>query len=211
MVRRCLEGDRRFGMLGGAMPVGDAELGCEVEIQDSRQLHDGRYHVQVVTAAACLHIAPTKNAEHSSGRHAQVKALRRFWILRKWDLDGYRVARVDFFSDSMPSSSLRRRIGGAVKGGALLNEPPDPRMLARCTSSFTSDASSTLAAATSPPLNTATDTDIKPSSGDSPARIRQQTRQLQLMVKEWLVIYPHYLRLEPAVSDPACHRCERRH
>lgn len=49
MIRRCLDGDRRFGMLGAVQPVpaGTKEFGCEVEIQDSRQLHDGRYHIQV--------------------------------------------------------------------------------------------------------------------------------------------------------------------
>ena len=49
MIRRCLDGDRRFGMLGSVQPVpaGTKEFGCEVEIQDSRQLHDGRYHIQV--------------------------------------------------------------------------------------------------------------------------------------------------------------------
>jgi len=50
MIRRCLDGDRRFGMIGATAvvpPAGMKEFGCEVEIQDSRQLHDGRYHIQV--------------------------------------------------------------------------------------------------------------------------------------------------------------------
>ena len=52
MVRRCLDGDRRFGMLGSADPHTPDEgeghgVGSEVEIKDSRQLHDGRYHIQV--------------------------------------------------------------------------------------------------------------------------------------------------------------------
>ena len=50
MVRRCLEGDRRFGMMGKRSQSRDRELGCEVQIVESRQLHDGRYHIQV-----CMH------------------------------------------------------------------------------------------------------------------------------------------------------------
>jgi Lon protease-like protein len=61
MIRRCLDGDRRFGMLGAVQPVpaGMKEIGCEVEIQDSRQLHDGRYHIQVRVSALAskLHLA----------------------------------------------------------------------------------------------------------------------------------------------------------
>merc|ERR1711871_1137936 len=48
MIRRCLDGDRRFGMLGTeAEQQRGITIGCEMEIQDSRQLHDGRYHIQV--------------------------------------------------------------------------------------------------------------------------------------------------------------------
>ncbi len=52
MVRRCLDGDRRFGMLGPAdldtFKEGEGYgVGSEVEIKDCRQLHDGRYHIQV--------------------------------------------------------------------------------------------------------------------------------------------------------------------
>ena len=50
-------------------------LGSEVEITDSRQLHDGRYHLKV-------------------------RVVRRFRVIQKWDLDGYRVARVDFIVDN---------------------------------------------------------------------------------------------------------------
>lgn len=96
MIRRCLDGDRRFGMLGGVqpMPAGMKEFGCEVEIQDCRQLHDGRYHIQV-------------------------RVVRRFWIVQKWDLDGYRVARVTFFSDDDPAdheaaAATETKIAGAV-------------------------------------------------------------------------------------------------
>lgn len=82
MIRRCLDGDRRFGMLGSEDErfVGMA-LGCEMEIQDSRQLHDGRYHIQV-------------------------KAIRRFTIMQKWDLDGYRVAKVTFFGEPRLTAAI---------------------------------------------------------------------------------------------------------
>eukprot|EP01043_Picozoa_sp_COSAG02_P056638 COSAG02_NODE_6743_length_3389_cov_1.334347_4_plen_155_part_00 len=67
MIRRCLDGDRRFGMLGAVQPVpgGTEEFGCEVEIQDSRQLHDGRYHIQVRIFISTRVDLRT----HSRGRH----------------------------------------------------------------------------------------------------------------------------------------------
>ena len=55
MVRRCLDGDRQFGMLGAPDPNALREgrsIGSEVEIKDSRQLHDGRFHIQVRASAS---------------------------------------------------------------------------------------------------------------------------------------------------------------
>ena len=84
MVRRCLDGSRKFGMagLGPAEPVepGSAtttHIGTEVEILESRQLHDGRYNLQVI-------------------------ARRRFIVLSEWHVDGYRCCRVQFYADGAP-------------------------------------------------------------------------------------------------------------
>eukprot|EP01050_Picozoa_sp_SAG11_P007203 SAG11_NODE_590_length_8314_cov_44.934388_8_plen_105_part_00 len=57
MVRRCLDGEKKFGMTGiGSSEDGQAELGTEVEIVESRQLHDGRFHLQVKCMhARCMH------------------------------------------------------------------------------------------------------------------------------------------------------------
>ena len=77
MVRRCLDGDRRFGMLGAPDPHAwraGRSIGSEVEIKDSRQLHDGRFHIQVTV-------------------------LRRFLIHESSETDGYQVARVSFIND----------------------------------------------------------------------------------------------------------------
>ena len=176
MVRRCLDGDRRFGMLGDAAPLGGRELGCEVEIHDSRQLHDGRYHIQV-------------------------KVLRRFWIVRKWELDGYRVARVTFFSDTVNPppvhAGLLVQMGGTVHSlevaDSILDtggrrQPFTTAVTGKCSENLASAALSEAAVAVGP--STAT----RGNFANSPQgqyvdgeRLRQMSRQLQIMVKEWLV------------------------
>lgn len=70
MIRRCMEGSRRFGMLGVNPPVEGAAL-TEVEITQCEALADGRFHIEVV------------------GR-------RRCFVVSLQDQDGYRLARVRF-------------------------------------------------------------------------------------------------------------------
>eukprot|EP01052_Picozoa_sp_SAG31_P032466 SAG31_NODE_3564_length_4120_cov_2.575479_1_plen_447_part_10 len=78
MARRCLDGDRKFGMIGvGHVPVDQVQVGTEVEILESRQLHDGRYHLQI-------------------------QAKRRFVVVREWQVDGYRCSRVQYYRDGEP-------------------------------------------------------------------------------------------------------------
>ena len=83
MTRRCMDGDRKFGMLGVRPdPVhrpGESarmwrNVGTEVEIVESKQMFDGRCHIQV-------------------------KALQRFEVISTKELDGYRCANVRFFKD----------------------------------------------------------------------------------------------------------------
>ena len=83
MTRRCMDGDRRFGMLGvrpdhvqnpGEPARMRRNLGTEVEIVESKQLFDGRCHIQV-------------------------KALQRFEIVSTQETDGYRCANVRFYED----------------------------------------------------------------------------------------------------------------
>ncbi|KAK9808920.1 hypothetical protein WJX72_006425 [[Myrmecia] bisecta] len=77
MVRRCMEGNRRFGM---ATVSADHELhgiGCECEILECQPLPDGRFYLEIV------------------GR-------QRFRLLDSFEQDGYRMARPQYFSDDTP-------------------------------------------------------------------------------------------------------------
>lgn len=83
MTRRCMDGDRKFGMLGvtpdpvhipGVPARRRRNLGTEVEIIESKQLFDGRCHIQV-------------------------RALQRFEIMSTKETDGYRCANVRFYKD----------------------------------------------------------------------------------------------------------------
>jgi len=90
MVRRCLDGERRFGMSTMERNHLNQDptsiLGCEVEIVDSRQLHDGRYHIKV-------------------------EAKRRFRVRSLSDQDGYRCANVEFFTDDKLITGLGEAAG----------------------------------------------------------------------------------------------------
>ncbi|KAJ0973752.1 hypothetical protein J5N97_015717 [Dioscorea zingiberensis] len=87
MVRRIMEGNRRMGMVGVYPTTGSiASYACEVEIIECEPLPDGRFYLEVV------------------GR-------RRFRILRCWDQDGYRVAKVEWIQDTQITT------GGTREGG----------------------------------------------------------------------------------------------
>eukprot|EP00899_Mesostigma_viride_P014799 jgi/Mesvir1/2331/Mv19356-RA.2 len=75
MVRRCMEGDRHFGMAGTHRTTHNLlEIATECEITDCEGQPDGRFHIEVV-------------------------AKRRFQIKKVWDEDGYRVAEVSWIKD----------------------------------------------------------------------------------------------------------------
>ena len=83
MTRRCMDGDRKFGMLGvrpdPAHRPGESarmwrNVGTEVEIVESKQMFDGRCHIKV-------------------------KALQRFEVISTKEIDGYRCANVRFYKD----------------------------------------------------------------------------------------------------------------
>ncbi|KAK9843647.1 hypothetical protein WJX81_000969 [Elliptochloris bilobata] len=79
MVRRCMEGNRRFGM--ATLRAGNQlnEVATECEITECQPQPDGRYHLEIV------------------GR-------RRFRIEEAWELDGYRVARPGVMADARPEA-----------------------------------------------------------------------------------------------------------
>lgn len=79
MVRRVMEGGRKFGMatINGAHQLND--VACEVEVVECEALPDGRFYLEVL------------------GR-------RRFKPLNPCEQDGYRLAQVEYISDSVPPS-----------------------------------------------------------------------------------------------------------
>jgi hypothetical protein len=194
MVRRCLDGDRRFGMLGSESTTGAPVLGCEMEISDSRQLHDGRYHIQV-------------------------KALRRFSVMQKWDLDGYRVARVSFFDDSaehIPASPAAHRLSGPDSEGTPaelelneapleLNEAPrelpspsPPAAVAPRGDRSASAQDDMVKDAATPALSGAAQ--VASAVAQPQDEISLMVRQVQIMVKEWLVRARTLSRHSPKMS-----------
>lgn len=91
MVRRCMEGSRRFGMIGIDPTVPNAAC-TEVEITACEPLPDGRFHLEVV------------------GR-------RRCFVESQRDQDGYRLARVRY--DAPPPEQRQRQAaqGRRAEGG----------------------------------------------------------------------------------------------
>lgn len=77
MVRRCMEGNRAFGMATVNRQHELSEIACEAEITECQPLPDGRYYIEVL------------------GR-------RRFRPAETWEQDGYRVARPEYLSDDAP-------------------------------------------------------------------------------------------------------------
>eukprot|EP00271_Cylindrocystis_brebissonii_P006389 TRINITY_DN1915_c0_g1_i1.p1 TRINITY_DN1915_c0_g1~~TRINITY_DN1915_c0_g1_i1.p1 ORF type:complete len:548 (-),score=94.81 TRINITY_DN1915_c0_g1_i1:134-1777(-) len=78
MVRRCMEGDHRMGMVGiDSATRQPADVACEVDIRECEPLPDGRFYLEV------------------EGR-------RRCKIVRSWEQDGYRVGEVEWMLDQAP-------------------------------------------------------------------------------------------------------------
>jgi len=81
MVRRVMEGSRRFGMATVDPRSGRLRrVGCEAEVLECQPQPDGRFYLEIV------------------GR-------RRFRIAEDWETDGYRVASAAFFRDSEPADA----------------------------------------------------------------------------------------------------------
>lgn len=97
MVRRCMEGNRRFGM--AQLSRDDRSLEdvlVEAEITDCHPLPDGRYYLEIV------------------GR-------RRLTLMESWELDGYRMAKVRPFGDEPPAAGSAQEaelpgLAAAVEG-----------------------------------------------------------------------------------------------
>lgn len=76
MIRRVMEGNRRFGMIQSCCrsATGICSSGTECEIVECEPLADGRYFLEVI------------------GR-------RRFDVLQLWEQDGYRIVKAKYFQD----------------------------------------------------------------------------------------------------------------
>lgn len=77
MVRRCMEGNRAFGMATVNRQHQLSEVACEAEITECQPLPDGRYYIEVL-------------------------GKRRFRPIETWEQDGYRVARPEYVTDEPP-------------------------------------------------------------------------------------------------------------
>ncbi|KAL4424242.1 hypothetical protein ABPG75_001543 [Micractinium tetrahymenae] len=77
MVRRCMEGNRAFGMATVNRQHQLSEVACEAEITECQPLPDGRYYIEVL-------------------------GKRRFCPAETWEQDGYRVARPEYLADELP-------------------------------------------------------------------------------------------------------------
>lgn len=81
-----MEGNRRMGMVITDSASGSiADFACEVEITECEPLPDGRFFLEL-------------------------KSRRRFRILRDWDQDGYRMAKIEWVSDICPLEGTTERI-----------------------------------------------------------------------------------------------------
>ena len=195
MVRRCLDGDRRFGMLGSPDPHTPDEgeghsVGSEVEIKDSRQLHDGRYHIQV---PPCPRAPPFQAQQKLLGFYAhrdfcglQVAVVRRFFIEEMWEMDGYRVARVSFVHDVPEGSGGGGAAPGTVSQPAPATTPqPDGGGASGGASGGPSGGAS--GGASGGPRE-------MPSASNDPILQRlsedELAKHMQMVVKEWLVRPP---------------------
>eukprot|EP01113_Clastostelium_recurvatum_P025609 TRINITY_DN3082_c0_g1_i4.p1 TRINITY_DN3082_c0_g1~~TRINITY_DN3082_c0_g1_i4.p1 ORF type:complete len:554 (+),score=125.73 TRINITY_DN3082_c0_g1_i4:183-1844(+) len=81
MLRRCLQGSRRFGLLyaDGHHPQG-VTVGCTLEVKEVQTMPDGRSFIQTIGG-------------------------KRFNVKEKWVLDGYLCGKVEWLDDKRPSSS----------------------------------------------------------------------------------------------------------
>ncbi|BDA43943.1 LON peptidase N-terminal domain and RING finger protein 3 [Coccomyxa sp. Obi] len=94
MVRRCMEGARRFGMATVGPSHALHEVACECEILECQPQPDGRFYLEVV------------------GR-------RRFKIQQSWEQDGYRVAAPRYFADEAPPAGSPEAAELAALAGAV--------------------------------------------------------------------------------------------
>jgi len=78
MMRRCMAGNKRFGLVNckrGSLGAWEAcEIGTCLEISNIKLLHDGRSYIST-------------------------KGERRFKIKRQWDCDGYKMGEIEWIED----------------------------------------------------------------------------------------------------------------
>ena len=91
MIRRVMEGNKKFGIIAMRGNNTLSPVGCEVDIVQIEAIPDGRYVIEV-------------------------KGVRRFAIDDVDQVDGYRVAiRPQFFSDDEPTSEDRETVEQLVE------------------------------------------------------------------------------------------------
>ncbi|KAL3138492.1 hypothetical protein ABBQ32_006282 [Trebouxia sp. C0010 RCD-2024] len=80
LVRRCMEGNRRFGMATVNQRSQLSPVACQCEILECLPLPDGRFYLEI-------------------------EGKQRFRVVECWEQDGYRVARPQYFSDNPPPAA----------------------------------------------------------------------------------------------------------
>jgi len=87
MLRRCLEGDKKFGLVNCYRNNGrwvPADVGCILQILDHQLAPDGRSYIDSV-------------------------GIRRFRVLDRWEQDGYLCGKIEYIDDEPLDSDEKRR------------------------------------------------------------------------------------------------------
>lgn len=85
LVRRCMEGNRRFGMATVNQRSQLSAVACQCEILECLPLPDGRFYLEI-------------------------EGKQRFKVVECWEQDGYRVARPEYFTDSQPPTASEAQV-----------------------------------------------------------------------------------------------------
>lgn len=85
LVRRCMEGNRRFGMATVNQRSQLSAVACQCEILECLPLPDGRFYLEI-------------------------EGKQRFKVVECWEQDGYRVARPEYFTDSLPPTASEAQV-----------------------------------------------------------------------------------------------------
>lgn len=110
MLRRCLEGQKRFGLVGcKRTPDGrwlPASVGCVLQITDHRVCSPSLIRCNAHSRAQAL----------PDGRsYVDCIGTRRFRVLERWDQDGYLCGKVQYFDDEpLANEDAKRQFTAAA-------------------------------------------------------------------------------------------------